>query len=450
MALFMPGCTSGNKNRSVAQSPGNAICQTGIASRFPYVASLRGKTARKHAMQHLLKNVTLWSLTLGHFSVDMLAGALPIVVGLFLKDSLTLSLAQIGLLIGAFKMTSSLTQPLFGYLSDRYGGRWFAVGGVLWIAVFLGIVGYMPTFGSALAVAMLAGFGSAAFHPQGASGANIAAGENKTAGVAMFMLGGNMGYAIGPILAALIMSYFGMHGTAVLSGIVLLIVPMLYFLTGKAVKSAVNKEANWRIELNPLFTVTAVIALLVVMSLRAWGSESFSSFVPQFFVDIAGFSKAQASLLSSLMLFTLAFGSITGGVLADRIGAVRVMAASMLLAAPLMAAVFLFGDARSFWIAPLLGFCNGAAWPPMLVMAQSLFHKNRGVGSGVALGFVFAMGGLGVNLTGWLAEPTQLGLYNAMMLLSAIPLVTAVLVFLLPTQHTESTVVAGRAVPVKG
>ncbi|MCB0186825.1 MAG: MFS transporter, partial [Caldilineaceae bacterium] len=226
--------------------------------------------------------------------------------------------------------------------------------------------------------------------------------------------------------------------------------PLLYFLTGRAVKQGTNKEANWRIELNPLFTTIAVVALIVVMSLRAWGSESFSSFVPQFFVDIAGFSKAEASLLSSLMLFTLAFGSITGGILADRIGAVRVMATSMLLAAPLMAAVFLLGDARAFWVAPFLGFCNGAAWPPMLVMAQSLFHKNRGVGSGVALGFVFAMGGLGVNLTGWLAEPTQLGLYNAMMLLSVVPLITAMLVFLLPARGAKPAVMPGQAVPVKG
>jgi FSR family fosmidomycin resistance protein-like MFS transporter len=120
----------------------------------------------------------------------------------------------------------------------------------------------------------------------------------------------------------------------------------------------------------------------------------------------------------------------------------------MLAAAPLMAAVFLLGDERAFWVAPVLGFCNGAAWPPMLVMAQSLFHKNRGVGSGVALGFVFAMGGLGVNLTGWLAEPRQLGLYNAMMLLSIIPLVTAALVFLLPNRHKDVAVMSGQAIPV--
>jgi len=55
------------------------------------------------------------------------AGGEPLFAGI-----VVLSLAQIGLLLGAYKMSSSLTQPIFGYLSDCYGGRWFAVGGALW------------------------------------------------------------------------------------------------------------------------------------------------------------------------------------------------------------------------------------------------------------------------------------------------------------------------------
>lgn len=394
-------------------------------------------------MRSLLKNVTLWSLTLGHFSVDMLAGAMPIAVGLYLKDALGLTLAQIGLLLGAYQMTSSLTQPLFGYLSDRYGGRWFAVGGLLWLAILQGVVGFMPTFQSALVIATLAGLGSAAFHPQGASGANLAAGEQKSAGVAMFMLGGNGGFAVGPILAALVLGALGVRGTAVLGLIGLLIAPFLYFLTGRAQKQGSDKKkASWKIELNPLFTTTAVVALILVMSLRAMSQQAFSSFTPQFFVEIAGFSKAQASLLSSVMLFVLAFGTLTGGMLADRIGGVKVMAGSMLVSAPLMAAMFLLGDGRAFWVAPFLGFASGAAWPPMLVMAQSLFPKNAGVGSGVALGFVFAMGGIGLQITGWLAEPHRLGLTTAMLLLSIVPLVTAILVMWLPNIQANRPTVA--------
>ena len=406
-------------------------------------------------MNTLLRNVTLWSLTLGHFCTDMLAGAMPIIVGLYLRESLGLDLAQVGTLLAVYKLTSSLTQPLFGYLSDRYGGRWFAVGGVAWMAIFQATVGFMPTFGTALFVSALAGFGSAAFHPQGASGANIAAGAQKTAGVAMFMLGGNMGFAVGPVLAALILGWVGMGGTAVLSLIALLIVPALYFLTGQAQRTADrSKAANWRIELNPAFTTVAIVALILVMSLRAWSQESFSAFLPQYFVDLADFSKTQASLITSIMLFTVSFGSLAGGILADRIGGGRVMAFSMLISAPLMFAMFQLSDGRAFWVAPFLGFATGAAWPPMLVLAQSLFPKNAGVGSGVALGFVFAVGGLGLQLTGWLAEPAHMGLYNAMLLLCLVPLATAALIAFLPSSRPEPTEIAviqpPEAAPAKG
>jgi FSR family fosmidomycin resistance protein-like MFS transporter len=114
----------------------------------------------------------------------------------------------------------------------------------------------------------------------------VAAGSQKTAGVAMFMLGGNFGFAVGPILAALALGWLGVRGTALLGVVGLLIVPLLYVLTGQA--SAISnkcekKPANWKIELNPAFTTTAVVALILVMSLRAASQQSFSSFLPQFF-----------------------------------------------------------------------------------------------------------------------------------------------------------------------
>jgi MFS transporter, FSR family, fosmidomycin resistance protein len=404
---------------------------------FPYSTFLDPQTliGMEDVMGSLLKNVTLWSLTLGHFSVDMLSGAMPIVAGLYLRDSLGLSLSQVGLLMGIYVLTSSLTQPLFGYLSDLYGGRWFAVGGLIWLAVLQGSLGFMPTFGLAVVVALFAGLGVAAFHPQGASGANIASGASKTAGIAMFMLGGNGGFAVGPILASLILGYVGIRGTAFMGLVGLLIAPFLYFLTGQAQASAPTekKKANWKIELNPLFSMTAIAMLILVMSLRAMSQSAMSSFMPQFFVDVAQFSKTEASLLSTLMLSVLALGTLVGGMLADRIGGVKVMAGSMILSTPLLILMFWLGDWRAFWVAPFVGFVTGAAWPSMLVLAQALFSKNMGVGSGVALGFVFAMGGIGLQISGWLAEPERLGLTTVMLILSVVPLATAGLVFFLPT-----------------
>ncbi|HQV28598.1 MAG TPA: MFS transporter [Thermoflexales bacterium] len=389
-------------------------------------------------MRHLLKNKALWSLTLGHFAIDLFSGALPIVL-LYLKDSLNLSLEQVGVVIGLYSISTSLAQPIFGYFSDAIGGRWFAVGGLLWMSILHGVVGFMPSYETALLIAVVAGFGSAAFHPQGASGANVAAGDRKQAGVAMFMVGGNTGYAVGPLLAGFILGVFGPRGTAVLAVIGLAITPVLYVLTDpKYVPITApkdRKQANWKIQLNPAFTTVAVLALIGVMSLRATSQSAFTSFVPQYFTIVGNFSNQEAGTLSFLMLGALAAGSFTGGMLADRVGPQRVMVASLLATAPLMAIMILLGDYRAFFIAPILGFASGAAWPPMLVMSQTLFHKNAGVGTGIALGFVFAMGGVGTSLTGWLAVPERMGLLAALLLLAALPLVNALLVAFLPSQR---------------
>jgi FSR family fosmidomycin resistance protein-like MFS transporter len=109
------------------------------------------------------------------------------------------------------------------------------------------------------------------------------------------------------------------------------------------------------------------------------------------------------------------------------------MAGSMILSTPLLLLMYWLADWRAFWLAPFVGLITGAAWPSMLVLAQALFSKNMGVGSGVALGFVFAMGGIGLQITGWLAEPDRLGLANAMLILSVLPLVTAWFALFLPT-----------------
>jgi FSR family fosmidomycin resistance protein-like MFS transporter len=250
----------------------------------------------------------------------------------------------------------------------------------------------------------------------------------------MFMLGGNGGFAVGPILAALLLGSVGIRGTALLGLLGFLLAPFLYFLIGQAQigAPAEKKKANWKIELDPRFSMTAIVMLILVMSLRAMSQSSMSSFTPQFFTDIAEFSKTEASLLATIMLSVLALGTLTGGMLADRVGGVKVIAGSMALSTPLMVLMFVWGDWRAFWLAPFVGFFTGAAWPPMLVMAQMLFSKNMGVGSGVALGFVFAMGGIGLQITGWLAEPDRLGLTITMLILSLLPLLTVVLVFFLP------------------
>jgi FSR family fosmidomycin resistance protein-like MFS transporter len=382
-------------------------------------------------MKSALRNRTLLSYALAHFSVDICAGALPVIM-LFLAPKLELSIAQAGFVIGVYAISSSLTQPLFGYISDRTGGRFQSAIGLAMIAVFQGLLGFATSYAMLLAMVTLAGCGSAAFHPHGASGATRAGGERKASFMAVFMLGGNTGYALGPVIAAAAMTTFGVHGSLVIGVIGLALVPVVLTAQGPRTTQHISAKSNAVAGSIRTFSALAVIALMTIMFLRAWTQSSITTYIPVFFTQIAGFSVGEASRISSVNLFALAAGGLVGGLLADRFGGRRVMILAWLVYAPAVLLMFSAPDARVYLIAAVAGFVAGASWPPLIVMAQELFPKNAGVASGIALGFAFAMGGIGTTITGWLAEPARLGLTTALMLLSALPLAAALLAFLLP------------------
>jgi FSR family fosmidomycin resistance protein-like MFS transporter len=390
----------------------------------------------------------LLSYALAHFSVDLCAGALPVIM-LFLAPLLGLSIAQAGFVIGVYSISSSLTQPLFGYLSDRTGGRYQSAIGLAMIAIFQGMLGFATNYGMLLAMVMLAGCGSAAFHPHGASGATRAGGDRKASFMAVFMLGGNTGYALGPVIAAAAMTAFGVHGSAVISLIGLALVPVV--LTAQGARSPQQPAAKSLAVGGSIrtFSVLAVIALMSIMFLRAWTQSSITTYIPVFFTQVAGFSVAEASRISSVNLFALAAGGLVGGMLADRFGGRRVMILAWLVYAPAVLLMFGVPDARVYLIAALAGFVAGASWPPLIVMAQELFPKNAGVASGIALGFAFAMGGIGTTITGWLAMPEHLGLASALMMLSALPLAAAMLAFLLPRDPRRQAIAQPEPAPAQ-
>jgi FSR family fosmidomycin resistance protein-like MFS transporter len=397
-------------------------------------------------MRSLILNKYLWTLTLGHFTIDLYSGAMPVVL-LYLTTSLNLTLGQVGLISALYSLCSSISQPMFGYLADRHGGRWLAIGGLLWMSILQGVVGFIPDFNTLLLIAPLAGFGAAAFHPPSASSANQTSGDKKSAGMAIFLLGGNGGFAFGPLVAAMVLGGFalgnivviqglGLHGTAVISIVGLAIAPILYILSTRhqpARSVSRRAQSGGRVEFNPAFSKLAIVALLLVMSLRAWSQSSVSLFVPQFFTALANMTIAEVSRLSFVIFAFLSAGSLTGGFLADRIGGRVVMFVSFVIGAPASFALFAVPTVNIYVSAAVLGFVTGAAWPPTLVMAQELMPKNAGIASGVALGFVFAMGGLGNAVTGFVAE--RIGLFTSMQLVSGLPLLAALFTLALPTHR---------------
>jgi FSR family fosmidomycin resistance protein-like MFS transporter len=358
----------------------------------------------------VLKNRALVTLAIGHMTNDMFAGVLPILYPLF-KDDFHLSNAQIGLLTLAYTGTGSLLQPAFGYLADRVLNRWIASAILLWSTVFVSIYGTVNGFGLLLLVAALTGIGSAAYHPFGASNASkICDPETKNSAMSIYTVGGTTGYASGPLIAVALIWLMGRQGTLLLLVPGLACVTLLFMQMNTVVRVRQAREA-----VEP--TVVAergpvpwglLVRIIAIVMLRSWAYQSLFQFVPIWYDDM-GFGRGFYGPLATVMILSGVCGTLIGGSLADRIGGKRVIIASLALTGP---ALLLFGHFTgpiAFLIGACFGVASDSSLSVTLVAAQRLLPGKTGVASGLILGLGFVTAGIGVPITGALADHVGIG-----------------------------------------
>jgi FSR family fosmidomycin resistance protein-like MFS transporter len=387
----------------------------------------------------ILKNTALWTLSFGHLSVDLYSNLLPVAYPL-LMASLDLSYAQVGLLATFYMLGSSLSQPLFGYLADRFGSRVLASAGVAWIAVFMGLVGFAWSYHSLLAIVALAALGSGAYHPQGAANASRVSGAHQGSGVSIFSIGGSLGYAISPLLAATVFSLAGLRGSILLVPFGLLAAPLLYksmvTVEQAAPSSSSNLERGER-STAPRMNLRFLAGLIVLMGLiilRAWAAQSLANYIHSLYKE-RGAALATGGQMLSIVLFAGAMGTLVGGFLSDRVGRRRVIALTLAATTPLVLA-FLYGPwPVPLLAAPLMGLLMGSSQVPVILITQAQLPHNLGLASGLGMGFTFAMGGFGVYITGVLAD--RYGLSFSLGISAFLPLVAALFSFALPAAQRQ-------------
>ncbi|MDR2109480.1 MAG: MFS transporter, partial [Coriobacteriales bacterium] len=140
-------------------------------------------------------------IMLGHLCTDINQGGLPAMLP-FLIVAYDLSYASAAALVFASNIVSSVIQPLFGYLGDKLDRPWFMSLGIFLAGLGIALLGLVQDYWLLFACAMLSGIGVALFHPEGGKLANLIAGEKKGTSISNFSVGGNLGFSIGPILAA--------------------------------------------------------------------------------------------------------------------------------------------------------------------------------------------------------------------------------------------------------
>jgi FSR family fosmidomycin resistance protein-like MFS transporter len=376
-----------------------------------------------------LHNRRLVTLMLGHFCVDSYVGLLPVLYPLLIHR-FQLDLQTVGLVTLAYTGMSSVSQPLFGFLADRHGTRFTGLT-MAWTAVTFAAMGFMPTFPALVAVAALSGLGSGAFHPFGALSVRRALPERgANTAMSVYVTGGTIGVAAGPLIGIVLYGLFGTRGTllTLLPGCAIgayLLMALRPRAGGDARSARARPAWGQAVPLVPLF------AAVGMMASRNCTVFTLQSFTPTWYQQLGYQPWFYGPLVTTLVLSS-AMGTIGCGALADRFGRRTVINVSVLLSIPAVALYVLFPGPLGFLWAVLVGFLAASTAPLTLMIAQELMAGRAGLASGLILGLAFVTGAVGVPLTGAVAD--HVGLRLALGLQVAVVIATIGIGLLLPSE----------------
>jgi FSR family fosmidomycin resistance protein-like MFS transporter len=358
-----------------------------------------------------------------HALNDMMQSLLPAIYP-NLKASFGLSFGQIGLVTLTYQITASILQPLVGFYADKRPTPMALPGGTLFSLAGLLVLSHAGSYPVLLAGASLLGMGSSVFHPESSRVARMAAGPRPGLAQSLFQVGGNIGQALGPLAAALVvvrwgqssLAFFGL--LALLSCAILWNVGQWYRHHGLARLKA-GALARAALPALPRGKAAQGIAILAALIFSKFVYlASITSYFTFYLIHQFGVSVRTAQLHLFVFLAAVAVGTVLGGPLGDRIG--RVLPFTLLLP-----------HASLFWTGPLtvvIGLILASAFPAIVVFGQELAPGNVGLISGMFFGFSFGMGGIGAAALGRLADIAGINtVYNVCAFLPVIGLLAAFL-----------------------
>ncbi|NIJ33412.1 FSR family fosmidomycin resistance protein-like MFS transporter [Sphingomonas oligoaromativorans] len=389
-------------------------------------------TARAGMMTNGTVFGVIVAISFCHLLNDMMQSLLPAIYP-DLKAELGLSFGQVGLVTLAYQITASILQPIVGLYADKRPTPMALPGGTLFSLAGLTVLSSAHSYGLVLIGASLLGVGSSVFHPESSRVARMAAGGRHGLAQALFQVGGNVGQALGPLAAALVVMRWGQSSLAffallaLLSGTVLWNVANWYRHHGLT-RLKVGGPAMTAGALPKGRALRGILILLALIFSKYVYLASLTSYFTFYLIHRFGLSVENAQLHLFAFLAAVAVGTVLGGPLGDRFGRKYVIWCSILGALPF---TLLLPHVGLFWTGPLtvaIGLILASAFPAIVVFAQELVPGKVGMISGLFFGFSFGMGGLGAAALGWIADRTSIEtVYQLCAFLPAIGLLTAFL-----------------------
>jgi len=355
----------------------------------------------------------LIAISISHLLNDALQSIIPAIYPV-VKDTFSLSFAQIGLITLAFQLSASILQPFVGLYTDRKPQPYSLAIGMGFTLVGLIVLSQAPSFHVLILSVAMVGVGSSIFHPEASRMAHMASGGRRGMAQSIFQLGGNFGSSIGPLLAALIIVPYGQSNIIWFSALALLAIILLINIGGwykRKIRIKARRPGDEFTHAQQLPKKTIIFSVLILLLLifsKYIYLTSMTTYYTFYVIHKFGVSVQDSQVYLFIFLFSIAAGTIIGGPLGDKFGRKYVIWGSILGVAPFS---ILLPYANLFWTVILtipIGVILASAFSAILVYAHELFPGKVGMVSGLFFGFAFGMAGIGSAVLGGIADRTSI------------------------------------------
>jgi FSR family fosmidomycin resistance protein-like MFS transporter len=367
-------------------------------------------------------------LSAGHMITDIYQGALPTILP-FLKEKLALTYTMTGAIMLAANLTSSVIQPLFGYLSDKKEKSFLLPTGCVFAGLGLSLLSIPSTYSAVILLVIVSGLGVASFHPEGYKTAHFFTGDKMAAGMSVFSVGGNLGFALGPILSLFVIGTYGFNFLPAMIVFSLVFLGMIAYTWGTVTansSSSAVKEKALDIPI-PSGAHFSLFLLIMTVIMRSWTQIGLMTYIPFYYIDYLKGDPMYAGKLVSVFLLGGVVGTIFGSLLADRWGHRKFLILSLAATSLFFPVVFMVDGLMVFISLGVFGALLISSFTVTIVMAQRLLPKNLGVASGLMVGFAIGTGGIGVTILGIVAD--HFGVPTALKSIMVLPVIGLMLSF---------------------
>lgn len=372
-------------------------------------------------------------LAAGHFVTDVYSGFIfPILP--FIANKLNISLPMAGLIIAISGLSSSVLQPIYGYLSDKISHRFFVIWGLIIASIFVSLTGIANTY-FLLAVCVLIGnMGVGLYHPQATAyvGKFKKKEMNINLSMGIFVGGGIIGYAFGPMLSSLIVYFLGLEWTPIAAIPGIIVTCFIYMFLPRI------QIEQQHISLRAVFNTfmhkkNILIPLIVIVIIRSFILLAMSTYLPFEWEDNLGYSVLTVGLVMAVFSLVAGICSVLGGSLASKFGEQQVLLGSFLIPLPILLLAIYF--MKTFGIISFALYIIGGAIlestiSVSIVMTQRIIPQYLGIVSGITGGFCWGIAGLLMYPVGIIIKLSSI--YSVLTYVTLLVIIAVIIIYCIP------------------